>query len=64
MEEFKCLTITELREYLARQSICSKVLKLFAENMVSGLALVLLNKSELKEVVPTIGGRTILRKTI
>ena len=66
MEEFKrlSLAITELQEYLARQSISSKTLKLLAENMVSGLALVLLDELELKEVVPTIGDRAILRKTI
>ena len=64
MEELKRLTVTELREYLARQNITSKTLELFAENMVSGFALVLLDESELKEVVPTISDRAILRITI
>ena len=57
MEEFKLLNITELREYLARQSISSKTLELLAENVVSGLALVLPDESELK--VPTISDRAI-----
>ena len=56
MEELKRLTVTELREYLARQNITSKMLELLAENMVSGFVLFLLDESELKEVV--------LRKTI
>ena len=57
MEEFKHLTVTELREYLARHNITSKTLELLAKNMVSGFALVLLDESELMEVVPTISDR-------
>ena len=42
MEEFKSLIVTERREFLVIQSIIFEAIELPAENMVSGLALVLL----------------------
>ena len=58
------LSVAGLCEVLKEQGISVKTLDNLSSNMVSGLALTLLDDSELKELVPVIGDRAILRNFI
>lgn len=55
------LSVTGLREYLESQA---KTLENLSSNMVSGLALTLLDDDELKQLVPIIGDRAVLRNMV
>lgn len=54
------LSVAGLREYMEGQGISLKTLDNLSSNMVSGLALTLLDESELKELVLIIGDRAVL----
>lgn len=61
MEEFKKLGVQDLRDYLSTRGISYKSLESVTSGMITGLALLLLDESELKEVFPIIGDRAVIR---
>ena len=63
MEEstLKRLSIQHLGEYLGKTGVSEDAIQTLKENKVSGLALLLLNESELVSLLPTIGDRAIVR---
>ena len=64
MEDFKAFSVSGLRAFLAGEGISIKTLENFSSNMVSGLAMTLLDEAEIKELVPIIGDRAILRNIL
>lgn len=64
MEDFEALSVSDLNAYLGSQEISKKTLENFSTNMVSGLALTLLDDSHIKELVPIIGDRAIMRNIL
>ena len=60
MEDFRSLSIEELGGYLQNKSVSDDAIEALKENKVSGLALLLVSESELKDLLPTIGDRAIV----
>ena len=63
-EFIKALTIDRLAAYLEDNDVSEEATKRLRDNKVSGRALLLLNRSELKELLPTIGDLAIVRDII
>ena len=61
---FTELDVLQLKEYLAGKKISSKALECLASQMVSGLSLTLLSNEDMKEVIPMLGDRVIVRNII
>ena len=57
MEKLEQMSVTQLSIFLKTKRISQKAIDCLADNMVSGIALTLLDTSELKELIPTIGDR-------
>ena len=64
MDAFKELDVLQLKEYLKAKKISSKTLESLACNMISGLALSLISEEEMKEVVPMLGDRILVKNII
>lgn len=64
MDDFKTLSVSGLCSFLATQRISTKTLDNLSNNMVSGLAMTLLDEGEIKELVPIIGDQAILRNML
>ena len=64
MEAFEELDVLQLKEYLAGKKNSSKTLECLASQMVSGLSLTLLSDEDMKEVIPMLGDRVIVRNII
>lgn len=64
MEDFRSLSIEELGGYLQNKSVSDDAIEALKENKVSGLALLLVSESELKDLLPTIGDRAIVRSLL
>ena len=61
MDDFQSLSVSGLCTFLESQSISTKTLDNFSTNMVSGLAMILLDEGDIKELVPIIiGDKAIL----
>ena len=61
--EFKKLSIKQPGDYLQNDGVCKQAIATLVENDVSGLAL-LVEKSELKELLKTMGDRVIVRNLL
>lgn len=64
MDTFKAMSIEQVGKHLGEKGVSSDALQRLADNKVSGLALLLIEESELKEMVPAIGDRAILRNLL
>ena len=64
MDEFKMLGIEDLGKYLVQEGISSKTIEKLASEMISGRSLTLLDEAELKEVIPIIGDRAVVRNIL
>ena len=62
--EFKKLSVKQLGDYLQNNGVSKEAIATLVENNVSGLALLLVDKSELKELLKTIGDRAIVRNLL
>lgn len=60
----KKLSVQQLGDYLTKSGISPEAIKSFLVNQVTGQALLLLDDSELKELIQTIGDRAILRNLL
>ena len=64
LEKLEQMSVTQLSIFLKTKTISQKAIDCLADNMVSGIALTLLDTSELKELIPTIGDRAQVREII
>lgn len=64
MDVFKAMSIEQLGRHLEGKGVSCDAVERLADNKVSGFALLLIDKSELKELVPTIGDRAIVRNLL
>lgn len=64
MEKLEQMSVTQLSIFLKTKRISQKAIDCLADNMASGIALTLLDTSELKELIPTIGDRAQVREII
>ncbi len=64
MDGFKMLGIEDLGKYLVQEGISSKTIEKMASEMISGRSLTLLDEAELKEVIPIIGDRAVVRNIL
>ncbi len=64
MDTFKAMSIDQLGRHLEDKGVSSDAVERLADNKVSGFALLLIEESELKEMVPAIGDRAILRNLL
>lgn len=62
--DVKGLSIEELASFLRDNSVSEEAIALFRDNKVSGQALLLVDDGELKELMPTIGDRAIVRNLL
>lgn len=62
--ELGALSVEELAKELKKSGVSSDALKGLVTNRVSGKALLVLDSEELKELVPTIGDRALVRNLL
>ena len=62
--EFNSLSIEQLGEYLENKGVSNEAILRLEENKVSGLAMLLVDEVELKELLPTIGDRAIVKNLL
>ena len=62
--KFEALSIAELGDYLLDNKVSQQTVDTLRENRVSGLALLLVNHEELKELFVPIGDRAVVRKML
>ena len=63
-KNFKSLSVDELGEYLVENGVGKEAVANLSKNNVSGFALMLLDQSELKELISTIGDRAVVRNIL
>lgn len=58
------LSVVELSDHLCQIGVSEDAIKEFSTNKISGKALLLVDDSELRELLPTIGDRAIIRNLL
>lgn len=61
---FADFTVEDVEEYLEDKGISDDIVRNFRRNLVTGAAFLRLTEEDLRELVPLVGERTILRELL
>ena len=61
---FERLTVTQLGDFLREKNVSDRAVTALAKDNISGLALLLVEETELNEMLPTIGDRAVIRNLL